>query len=99
MIPFYLDRLDDALPPRATGLDRTIGDYVLQNVYITPSGMFSQAQLRYCVDVLGTDRIMYSVDYPFMRNEGAAAFLDAADLPDAAKEDIAHDTAEKLLGL
>jgi predicted TIM-barrel fold metal-dependent hydrolase len=62
MIPFYLDRLDEALPQRATNLDRTIGDYVRQNVYITPSGMFSQAQLRYCVGVLGTNRIVYSVD-------------------------------------
>ena len=42
---------------------------------------------------------MYSVDYPFIGNEGAAAFLDAADLPEAAKDDIAHGTAEKLLGL
>jgi amidohydrolase family protein len=98
MIPFYLDRLDEALPRRATKLDRTIGDYVRQNVYITPSGMFSQAQLRYCVDVLGTHRIMYSVDYPFIANEDAAAFLDAADLPQAAKEDTAHGTAQKLLG-
>lgn len=70
-----------------------------QNVYTTRSGMFSQAQLRYCVDVLGTHRIMYSVDYPFIGNEGAAAFLDAADLPEAVKEDIAHATAEQLLGL
>jgi hypothetical protein len=99
MIPFYLDRLDEALPRRATKLDRTIGEYVRQNVYITPSGMYSHAQLRYCVDTLGTHRILYSVDYPFIGNEGAAAFLDAADLPEAAKEDIAHGTAEKLLGL
>lgn len=99
MVPFYLDRLDEALPRRVTGLDRTIGDYVRQNVYITPSGMFSQAQLRFCVDVLGTDRMMYSVDYPFIGNESAAAFLEEADLPDAAKEDIAHRTAERVLRL
>ncbi|MGH8967383.1 MAG: amidohydrolase family protein [Actinomycetes bacterium] len=99
MIPFYLDRLDEALPQRVTELDRTIGDYVRQNVYITPSGMFSQAQLRFCVDVLGADRIMYSVDYPFIGNERAAAFLEESDLPDAEKEDIAHRTVERVLGL
>lgn len=99
MVPFYLDRLDEALPQRVTTLDRTIGDYVRQNVYITPSGMFSQAQLRFCVDVLGTDRMMYSVDYPFIGTESAAAFLEEADLPDAAKQDIAHRTAERVLGL
>lgn len=99
MVPFYLDRLDEALPQAVTKLDRTIGDYVRQNVYITPSGMFSQAQLRFCVDVLGTDRMMYSVDYPFIGNESAAAFLEEADLPDAAKENIGHRTAERVLGL
>jgi hypothetical protein len=30
MIPWFLDRLDEALPRRATKLERTIGDYVRQ---------------------------------------------------------------------
>jgi uncharacterized protein len=97
MIPFYLDRLDEALPRRLTGLDRTIGDYLRHNTYITPSGMFSQAQLRFCIDVLGADRILYSVDYPFIGNAGAQDFLDAADLPATVKEDIAYRTAQRLL--
>jgi predicted TIM-barrel fold metal-dependent hydrolase len=99
MIPFYLDRLDEALPRQLTGLDRTIGDYLRQTVYITPSGMFSQAQLRFCADVLGTDRILFSVDYPFLGNQGAQDFLNAADLPAPVKEDIAHRTAQRLLKL
>ncbi len=99
MVPFYLERLDEALPRRVTKLERTIGDYVRQNVYITPSGMFSQAQLRYCVELLGTERIMYSVDYPFIGNEDALSFLEEADLPAAVKEDIAYGTAERLLNL
>ena len=99
MIPFFLDRIDEALPRQVTRLDRTIGEYVRQNVYVTPSGMFSQAQLRFCVDVLGADRLMFSVDYPFLANEGAVGFLEAADLPNAAKEDFAHGTAERLLKL
>lgn len=99
MVPFFLDRLDEAFPPRLTGLDRSIAEYVTSNLYITPSGMFSQAQLQYCVETLGTDRIMYSVDYPFVGNEEAAGFLDAARLEPDAKEAIAHGTAEKLLNL
>lgn len=99
MIPFYLDRLDEALPQTLTNLDRTISDYVRENVYITPSGMFNQAQLQYCVDTLGVDRILYSVDYPFIGNAGAASFLDEANLPEAAKHQIAHQNAEKLLSI
>ena len=99
MIPFYLDRLDEALPRALTGLDRTISEYVRQNVHITPSGMWNQAQLQYCVATVGVERILYSVDYPFLGNEGATAFLDQADLPEAAKAAIAHGNADRLLGL
>ncbi len=56
MIPWFLDRLDEALPRRATKLERTIGDYVRQNSYYTPSGMFTEPHLRFCLDVLGADR-------------------------------------------
>ena len=99
MIPFYLDRLDEALPRALTGLERTIGDYVRQNAYLTPSGMFSQAQLRFCVDTVGVDRVLWSVDYPFIGTERASAFLDEADLSADAKEAVAHRTTERLLGL
>jgi uncharacterized protein len=97
MIPWFLDRLDEALPPRATKLERTIGEYVRQNSYYTPAGMFTEPHLRFCVDVLGTDRLIYAVDYPFVGNDGAVDFLLQADLPEAAREDIAHRNAERLM--
>ena len=99
MIPFYLDRLNETLPQQITKLDRTIGEYLRQNMYITPSGMFSQAQLQFCVETIGADRIMYAVDYPFVANDDAVSFLENANLTDDQKENIAHGTAERLLGL
>jgi len=99
MIPFYLDRIDQALPPQATGLDRGFADVFRQNVYVTPSGMWTQANLDYCVAMLGVERIMYAVDYPFVPHDGAAEFLDDARLTDAEKDLIAHRTAERVLRL
>ncbi|MHA7987397.1 amidohydrolase family protein [Rathayibacter sp. CAU 1779] len=99
LVPFYLDRLDEALPQAATGLDRTFGEVFRQNVYITPSGMFTQANLDYCVATLGVDRIMYAVDYPFVGQEGAAEFLEQAKLTDAEKDLIGAGTAARVLGL
>jgi len=99
MVPWFLDRLDEALPRRTTGLERTIGDYVRQNSWYTPSGMFTEPHLRFCLDVLGPERMIYSVDYPFVGNDGAADFLGRADLPPGVKEDIAYRNAERLLGL
>jgi predicted TIM-barrel fold metal-dependent hydrolase len=87
------------MPPHVTGLERTMSEYLTQNAYITPSGMWSQAQLDYCVATVGTDRIMFSVDYPFFPCDGATAFLDAANLTPEQRLDIEHRTADRLLGL
>lgn len=98
-IPFYLDRLDEALPRRMTKLERTFREYFRDNVFITPSGMFSQDQLRYCVATVGIDRIIHAVDFPMIGNEGAVPFLADSDLSDADKDKLAHGNADKLLGL
>lgn len=99
MIPFYLDRLEEMLPEQLTKLDRPFGDYFRQNVYVTPSGMFGQAQLQFCVATIGVERILYAVDYPFVSNEGAVGFLDEANLSTEDKHRIAHLSTEKLLGV
>ncbi|EGJ75425.1 putative decarboxylase [Streptomyces sp. Tu6071] len=99
MIPFYLDRVDEALPQRATGLDRSFHEYFRENVYLAPSGMWSQAQLRFCLETVPLERIVFAVDYPFIGNEGAVPFLEKAELPEADKRKIAHENAERLLGL
>ncbi len=99
MVPWSLDRLDEALPPRVTGCERTIGEYARSNMYYTPSGMFTPQHLRFCADLLGTDRMMYSVDYPFVSNAGARTFLEKSGLPVHVQHDIAHRNAEKLLRL
>ncbi|MFG2595728.1 amidohydrolase family protein [Streptomyces sp. NPDC048462] len=98
-VPWYLDRLDEALPRKATGLDRTIGEYVRQNTYYTPSGMFTAPHLRFCTDLLGTDRMIHSVDYPFVGNAGSRTFLADSGLSEDAQHDIAHRNAERLLRL
>ncbi len=57
------------------------------------------AQLRFCIDTVGVDRILYAVDYPFIGNDDAATFLEQADLPEEAKAAIAHGNTERLLRL
>lgn len=99
MIPFYLSRLDEALPKGITGLALNISDYFRRNVYVTPSGMFDNNQLQYCINVLGADRILYAVDYPFIGNERASGFLEDSPLSQEDREKIAYKNAELLLKL
>lgn len=99
MIPFYLERINEALPQRATKLERSFEEYFRENVYIAPSGLFSQAQLQFCLETVGLERIVFAVDYPYLSNEGALPFFDQARLSQQAKRKIAHENAERLLRL
>ena len=47
--------------------------------------------------VLGADRIMYAVDYPYVCNQGARKFLEELPVSDEEKAQIAHGNAERLL--
>ncbi len=96
MVPFFLSRLDQALPKSVTGLERTITETFKENVYVTPSGIFDYPQLRFCMDVLGVDRIIHSVDYPFILNDDALSFVENASITEYEKELIAYKNAEKL---
>jgi uncharacterized protein len=99
MIPFMLARIDDTLTPLAKQLQRPVPDYFLRNFHITTSGFFTDPPLLLAMQVVGVDRIMFSVDYPFSTNEQGRAFLDHASLSPADKEKISHLNAERLLRL
>ena len=99
MVPFYLQRLDDALPQAVTGLSRTITQTYRAQVHVTPSGMLNLPHFKFIHEVLGADRILYAVDYPYLTNTGARRFLEQLPVSQADKEKIAHSNAEALLRL
>ncbi len=99
MVPFFLDRLDECLPPDVSGLTRTIGDTFRKHVYVTPSGMFTLPHLNFIIETLGADRILFAVDFPYLPNENARSFLETAPICREDKEKIAHGNAESLLRL
>ncbi|WP_197381775.1 amidohydrolase family protein [Mycolicibacterium mengxianglii] len=47
------------------GLDRSITEYLQQNVWVTASGMLDPALLHHALAVTTPDRILFSTDYPF----------------------------------
>lgn len=64
VVLFYLDRI--ALLDEQAKLDRPIAAYFGSNMSVTGSGLFSHRYLRWAVEVLGVDRVLFSVDYPFV---------------------------------
>jgi uncharacterized protein len=96
VILFYLDRIDMLSQP--AGLHRTVSDYVAAHFSVTPSGMFSDRYLRWAMETLGAERIMFATDYPFQIAPGDAArrFLADADLSQADRHAIASGNWERM---
>jgi len=94
-IPFYLARLDQL--HQFKHLKQRMSDYFLQNFYVTPSGLYTYPPLLLTLQTIGADRIMYSVDYPYVIDEHARTFLENAPISPGDKEKIAHGNAERVL--
>ncbi|WP_420006275.1 amidohydrolase family protein [Arenibacterium sp. LLYu02] len=64
-IPFQMWRIDSALA-RAGQKPIRFREVFNRNFWVTTSGFFSTPALRCALDELGPDRVMFSVDWPFV---------------------------------
>jgi uncharacterized protein len=100
-LPYALARSSAVLSRAATNLRQPVSEYFQSNIHITTSGYFTHPPLRCALDVIGIDRIMFSVDYPFSPNTNGRAYLDSLvgtlSLGDLAK--LSHENAERVLKL
>ncbi|KAA0921534.1 amidohydrolase family protein [Streptomyces apricus] len=97
VVLFYLDRIA-AMDPLTT-LRRPIAEYFRSNIRITPGGISSHTYLRWSLETVGADRIMYASDHPFNRERAGSArrFLDEAPIDGATRERIAFRNWEELV--
>lgn len=97
VVLFYLDRLE--LVGRAAKLPRSFAQYARDQLYVGPSGLFSHRYMRWAIELVGIDRILFSTDYPFAAGGAAVrAFLAEADLSDRDREQFASGNWERLTG-
>jgi len=100
-IPFNIWRVDHIVrkAPRGIPCKRSIGEYLRENVYITTSGNFRTPSLISTMLEVGSDRIMYSVDYPFETHEEASRWFDSCEISENDRRKIGRDNARRLFGL
>ena len=99
-LPFYLWRINQALArPGNTGDVKSFREVFCEHFYITTSGFFSDPALQCCITELGIDRIMFSVDYPFVENPPGTEWINALTLNAADKAKILSGNARRLLKL
>jgi uncharacterized protein len=98
MLLFWQDRTRSI--PRVAGLERSMDEYVRENLWITASGMFSPTLLRHVLTVTTPDRLLFSTDYPFQQPTGAEihTFLEEFG-SDEERDDFTYRNAERLFGI
>ncbi len=76
-IPFWLDRLDRQFangrrtPDRSPTwkAERLPSDYFRDNFYVTSSGHNWDPAVRFTEEVVGEDRLLFAIDYPYASNK------------------------------
>ena len=97
-LPFSLWRIDMALQ-RPGNAPTPFRDTFRNHFWITTSGNFSTPALLCCVMEMGADRILFSVDYPFVPNPPGVKWMDSVPLGPEDRAKILHGNAERLLRL
>ena len=106
-LPFWLYRLDymhkasvtakryEAMQP----LQRKVSDYLKENFFYTTSGMPWEPAILYTRSVVGADRVMYAMDYPYEYVAEEVVMSDALPLDAEEKRAFFQGIAEKVFSL
>jgi len=100
-LPFWLHRLNDHtfMAAQHRGLKRTPAQYLVENLVVTTSGNFYTPAFLCTLMALGSDNVLFSVDWPYEANRTAVDWLKSLPISERDKERIAHINAERVLGL
>ena len=99
MLPVMLARVDQVAAADVEHLKRPVSRQIVDQVWITTSGIFSQPPFIAALQTFGIDRIMFSIDYPFAPNAAGRKFLDNVALSPADMAKLTHGNADALLKL
>jgi predicted TIM-barrel fold metal-dependent hydrolase len=98
-IPFWLNRVDirhAASAFNAHKLELKPSEYFHRNFVLTTSGMNWNPVLRFCVEIMGADNIVFAVDYPFEQTAPAIEGLLTAGLTEIDKHKIFSANAKRV---
>jgi 2,3-dihydroxybenzoate decarboxylase len=100
-LPFSLWRIDSRFKiyrPKVA-LDMLPSDYIRRNFWVTTAGACQSEALICAIQVLGADRVMFSVDYPMEDSLEAAHFIETAPISEQHREMVCWRNAAGLLRL
>jgi 2,3-dihydroxybenzoate decarboxylase len=98
-LPYSIWRLDQRIKkaPRGIPAKKTMAEYLSANFYLTTAGNFRTQTLLGAMLEVGSDRILFSIDYPFQDMARAANWLDGVGVSEHDRSKIAALNAARLL--
>ncbi len=99
-IPYDVWRLDHRLQYRHDyPAKQKMGYYLRNNVHVTTSGHFRTQTLINAMLEMGSDRVMFAVDYPYEEHARGTSWFDAAEISEADRIKIGRENANRLFRL
>lgn len=109
-LPLHLYRFDwmqynaDGVPGLRGGsepvvLEHPASHYFRNNVWITTSGVGWEPAIKFCMEQLGPDRVLYAMDYPYQQSSDEVAVYDRLDLSPEHKKMLMEDNARAVFRL
>ncbi|HTM95340.1 MAG TPA: amidohydrolase family protein [Croceibacterium sp.] len=81
---------------RARKTERSMEEYFRDNFCITNSGVEDPLAMRYSIDRMGADKVMWAIDYPYQPMEPAVKFIEDFECTDAERHALCHGNAERI---
>ena len=97
-VPYALARSSGVLS-QAAKLKRSVAETFKEQFWITTSGYFTRPPFECARAVVGLERLMYSVDYPFSANTRGVEFLRGLGLSEVEETAFRGGVAAGLLGI
>ena len=102
-LPFMLYRLNymhqaglrSGRYPRLKPLEHDLFHYMRNNVLATNSGLPFGPAIKTMIEVMGDDRVMYAMDYPYQYVPDEVRWMDDLDITDAQKKKFFQTNAER----
>ncbi|OJY67210.1 MAG: hypothetical protein BGP16_16680 [Sphingobium sp. 66-54] len=109
-LPLHLYRFDwmqnnaDGVPGLRGGqpavtLKQPVSHYFRNNIWITTSGVGWEPAIKFCMEVLGPERVLYAMDYPYQQSSDEVAAYDRMALSSEHKMMLMQTNAEQVFRL
>jgi 5-carboxyvanillate decarboxylase len=102
-MPYMLYRFDymyeNARYPFMKKVRKLPSDYMKENIYITTSGLPWAPAIAMAQSVLGMDRVLYAMDYPYQFVPEEVTMTDNFPISDADKKKLFQTNAERVFSL